>query len=55
MRLRVCLGTILLGVSACATLPQLVRIDVDGSTVEVKRKPEPPAPGNAQEPDDPAP
>ena len=52
MRLRVCFGIILVGVTA---LPQLVRSDIDGSTVELKRKPEPPAPGNAREPDDPQP
>ena len=57
MRPRVCLGIILLGASACATLPELVRIDVDGSTVELKRKPDPPAPDprqpDAQQPDEP--
>jgi hypothetical protein len=52
MRLRVSLGIILLGASACAHLPELVRIDVDGSSVELKRKPEPPAP-DPQQPDAP--
>ena len=51
MRLRVCLGILLLGASACANLPELVRIDVDGNSVELKRKPEPPAP----EPEQPGP
>jgi hypothetical protein len=43
MRRRICLGIILLGASACAHLPELVRIEVDGNSVELKRKPEPPA------------
>jgi len=48
MRFRTCLGGLLLGLSACvgfpATIPGAVRIDVDGSSLEFKKKPEPPAP-----------
>lgn len=48
MRLRTCLGGLLLGLSACVgfpdTIPSAVRIDVDGSSLEFKKKPEPPAP-----------
>jgi hypothetical protein len=48
MQLRTCLGVLLLGLSACVgfpdTIPSAVRIDVDGSTLEFKKKPEPPAP-----------
>jgi hypothetical protein len=43
MRLRACLGIALPLLSACTTLPELVRIEVDGSTVELKRKPQPAA------------
>lgn len=50
MRLRTCLGIIALALGACATLPEQVRIEVDGSTVEVKRKPDPPAPVPAPPP-----
>lgn len=48
MRLRACLGTLLLGLCACTefsgAIPGAVRIDVDGTSVEFKKKPEPPAP-----------
>jgi hypothetical protein len=48
MRLRTCLGAILLGLSACVgfpdTIPNAVRIDVDGSSLEFKKKPAPDAP-----------
>ena len=48
MRLRTCLGALLLGPCACVglpnTIPGAVRIDVDGSILEFKKKPEPPAP-----------
>ena len=48
MRLRACLGTLMLFVlAACETLPRNVKIDVDGRTFEFKKKPEP-----AQEPAD---
>jgi len=47
MRLRTCLGAILLGLSACAgfpdAIPSAVRVDVDGSSLEFKKKPAPPA------------
>lgn len=44
MRLRACLGIILLGLTACQSLPSVVRIEVDGSTLQFQKKPEPPAP-----------
>ena len=48
MRLRTCLGTLLLSLCACTefsgAIPGAVRIDVDGTSVEFKKKPEPPAP-----------
>lgn len=44
MRFMASLGIILLGVGACARLPEIVRIDVDGSTVEFKKKPDPAPP-----------
>lgn len=43
MRLRACLGFMLLGLTACESLPSVVRIEVDGSTVRFEKKPEPPA------------
>jgi hypothetical protein len=42
MRLMTCLGLILLG--GCAQLPDAVRVDVDGSSVEFKKKPTVPPP-----------
>ena len=42
MRLRACLALILLGLSACQSLPSIVRIEVDGSTLQFQKKPEPP-------------
>jgi hypothetical protein len=44
MRLRACLGLILLGLSACESLPSAVLIDIDGSTLQFQKKPEPPVP-----------
>jgi hypothetical protein len=44
MRLRACLGFMLLGLSACQSLPSIVRIEVDGSILQFQKKPEPPAP-----------
>ena len=44
MRLRACLGIMLLGLSACQALPSIVRIEVDGSILQFQKKPEPPAP-----------
>jgi len=57
MRLRVCLSLVLLGLGACETLPSIVRVEVDGSTVEFKKKPaeapapQPPAPAAEPGPD----
>ena len=50
MRLRACLGGLVLGASACAQIPGEIRIDVDGSTLEFKKKPAPPAPAPASAP-----
>jgi hypothetical protein len=59
MRLRTCLGALLLGPSACVglpnTIPGAVRIDVDGSVLEFKKKPEPPAPAAPPAPQPPPP
>ena len=40
----------MLGASACAQIPGEIRIDVDGSTLEFKKKPAPPAPAPAPAP-----
>jgi hypothetical protein len=59
MRLRTCLGGLLLGLSACVgfpeTIPSAVRIDVDGSSLEFKKKPAPPEPAPAPAAPAPAP
>ncbi|HYI48663.1 MAG TPA: hypothetical protein VEX35_09375 [Allosphingosinicella sp.] len=47
MRLRACLGLILLGLSACESLPSAVLIDIDGSALRFKKK-EPPVPPAAE-------
>lgn len=39
MRLWTCLGLAVLGLCACAQIPALLRLDVDGSTLEYKKKP----------------
>lgn len=44
MRHQASLAILLLALAACATVPAFVRLDVDGSTVEYKKKPEPPVP-----------
>lgn len=50
MRLRACLGMIVLGLGGCAHIPAHLMLDVDGSIVEFKKK-EPPVPAeNAAEP-----
>lgn len=41
MRPRACLGILLLGLSACAHIPDHIRIDVDGSTIEIVKEPAP--------------
>lgn len=42
------IGMLLLALAGCQSLPSIVRIEVDGSTLEFKKKeppaPEPPAP-----------
>jgi hypothetical protein len=43
MQLRACLGFLLLGLTACESLPALIRFEIDGSSLEFKKKPEPPA------------
>ncbi len=55
MRLRACLGFMLLATGACATLPETIRIDVDGNRLEVKRKPDAPAPAPEAPTPEPAP
>lgn len=39
MRQLACLGPLLLAASACAHIPDHIRLEVDGSTVEVIKKP----------------
>lgn len=55
MRLRACLGSLVLGLSACAQIPGAIRIDVDGGSLEFKKKPAPPAPAPAPAPEPDAP
>ena len=43
------IGLLLLGLAGCQSLPALLRIEVDGSTLEFKKK-EPPAPEPPAEP-----
>jgi hypothetical protein len=38
MRLRACVGLLLLGLGGCAQLPGMVRLDVDGRTVEIRQQ-----------------
>lgn len=39
MRLRACLGMLLLGLGACTHIPDHIRIDVDGNTIEIVKAP----------------
>lgn len=48
MRLNACLGIVLLATGACAHIPEVIRLEVDGSTVEIKKRPEPPAEGEEE-------
>lgn len=52
MRLRACLGMIALGLGGCAHIPAYLLLDIDGSTVEFKKKPA--SEENAAEADEPA-
>jgi hypothetical protein len=38
------IGVLLLGLAGCQSLPAIVRIEVDGSTLEFKKKVPPPEP-----------
>lgn len=49
MRLRACLGFVLVATSACTHIPDVIRLEVDGSTVEIKKRPEPPAEGEPED------
>ena len=56
MRRLACIGMMLLVLTGCQSVPGIVRVEVDGSTLEFKKK-EPPAteapstaPGNAVDP-----
>ena len=55
MRLRACLGGLVLGLAACAQIPGEIRVDVDGSTLEFKKKQAPPEAAPAPAPPAPAP
>jgi hypothetical protein len=54
MRLRTCLGSLLLSLCACTefsgAIPGAVRIDVDGTSLEFKKKPVEVAPAPAPSP-----
>jgi hypothetical protein len=52
MRLRACIGVMLLGLGACESVPSIVRIEVDGSTLQFQKKPAPEAPASNQSADD---
>ena len=51
MRRIAAIGFLSLALAGCENLPALVRIDVDGSTLEFKKKEPPTPPAPAQEPD----
>lgn len=38
MRKHACAGLLLLATGACAHIPEVIRLEVDGSTVEIKKK-----------------
>ena len=38
MRLRACIGGLLLAGTGCAALPETVRIEIDGKTVELRQQ-----------------
>lgn len=48
MRLSACLGIVLLATGGCAHIPEVIRLEVDGSTVEIKKRPPPPAEGGEE-------
>jgi hypothetical protein len=41
MRLFACLGLIACGVSACAHIPDHIRLEIDGGSIEIKKPPAP--------------
>ena len=41
MRLCACLGMMVLVLSGCAHIPDHIRIDIDGSTIEIVKEPAP--------------
>jgi len=49
MRLRAGLACALIAIGGCAHIPELIRIEVDGTSVEVKKEP---APRSGDEEDD---
>jgi hypothetical protein len=52
MRLRACLALILFATSACSYIPDSLRFELGGSTLEFKKKPvEPPPEPAPEEPD----
>ena len=48
MRLRAGMGLVLLALGACAHIPERIFVDIDGSTIEIKKK-EPLAPESDEE------
>ena len=56
MRLRACLALLLLATtSACSYIPESLRFELGGSTLEFKKKPPEPAPSSVPEPEPEAP
>lgn len=41
MRLKACLGLVLLGSSACTHIPETLSVELGGSTLEFRKKPVP--------------
>jgi hypothetical protein len=37
MRLRACIASLLLGIGGCAQIPDHIRVEVDGSSVDFKK------------------
>jgi hypothetical protein len=52
MRLRACLGMLLLATAGCAQFPNEIRLQVDGNSIDIKKKPLAPLPTNEAQPAD---
>jgi hypothetical protein len=51
MRPRVCIPLLLLAVGGCAQIPDHIRVEVDGGSIEFKKAPPPDAPTPPADPD----